>query len=126
MDHICGPSWATERPSTSMTGRPMRLPMVAGAAQPFSFQGQSEDVLGAQMPPNTVFYFFIPCAHVALLRSALVTGAVLLIFGAVKARVTGAGIGTSGYVWGAVNTLFVGGVAAAAAFGIVNALEGGE
>ncbi|KAJ7616378.1 membrane fraction protein, partial [Mycena polygramma] len=70
-------------------------------------------------------YFFIPRAHVALMYSALVTGIVLLVFGAVKARVTGAGVGTGGYVWGAVSTLLVGGIAAAAAFGIVKALEGG-
>ncbi|KAF7366326.1 hypothetical protein MSAN_00888800 [Mycena sanguinolenta] len=71
-------------------------------------------------------YFFIPRAHVALVYSAVITGIVLLVFGAVKARVTGAGIGTGGYVWGAVSTLLVGGVAAAAAFGIVKALEGAE
>ncbi|KAJ7485913.1 VIT family-domain-containing protein [Mycena latifolia] len=71
-------------------------------------------------------YFFIPRAQVALGWSALVTGLVLLVFGAVKARVTGAGVGAGGYVWGAVSTLFVGGVAAAAAFGIVKALESGE
>ncbi|KAJ7030830.1 VIT family-domain-containing protein [Mycena alexandri] len=70
-------------------------------------------------------YFFIPRAHVALMWSALITGFVLLVFGAVKARVTGAGVGAKGYVWGAVSTLLVGGVAAAAAFGIVKALEGG-
>ncbi|KAJ7468950.1 VIT family-domain-containing protein [Mycena galericulata] len=70
-------------------------------------------------------YFFIPRAHVALMYSALVTGLVLLVFGAVKARVTGAGVGTGGYVWGAFSTLLVGGLAAAAAFGIVKALEGG-
>ncbi|KAJ7645142.1 VIT family-domain-containing protein, partial [Mycena polygramma] len=69
-------------------------------------------------------YFFIPRAHVALIWSAVVTGIVLLVFGAVKARVTGAGVSTGGYVWGAVSTLFVGGVAAAAAFAIVKALEG--
>ncbi|KAF8185837.1 VIT family-domain-containing protein [Mycena galopus ATCC 62051] len=71
-------------------------------------------------------YFFIPRAHVALVYSAIITGIVLLVFGAVKARVTGAGVGTGGYVWGAVSTLLVGGVAAAAAFGIVKALEGGS
>ncbi|KAK7042196.1 VIT family-domain-containing protein [Favolaschia claudopus] len=70
-------------------------------------------------------YFFIPRAHVALLYSAIVTGIVLLVFGAVKAHITGAGVGTGGYVWGAFSTLCVGGVAAAAAFGIVKALEGG-
>ncbi|KAJ6624740.1 VIT family-domain-containing protein [Mycena sp. CBHHK59/15] len=70
-------------------------------------------------------YFFIPRAHVALLWSAAVTGVVLLVFGAVKARVTGAGADAAGYVWGAVSTLLVGGLAAAAAFGIVKALEGG-
>ncbi|KXN91553.1 Vacuolar iron transporter 1 [Leucoagaricus sp. SymC.cos] len=70
-------------------------------------------------------YFFIAKAHVALIYSCLVTGAVLLVFGAVKARVTGAGIGAGGYIWGAVSTLMVGGLAAGAAFGIVRLLEGG-
>jgi VIT1/CCC1 family predicted Fe2+/Mn2+ transporter len=70
-------------------------------------------------------YFFIPRAHVALVYSSIITGIVLLIFGAVKARVTGAGAGASGYIWGAVSTLLVGGLAAGAAFVIVKALEGG-
>ncbi|KAG5644835.1 hypothetical protein DXG03_007561 [Asterophora parasitica] len=69
-------------------------------------------------------YFFIPRAHVALIYSSIVTGIILLIFGAVKAHVTGAGVGPAGYVWGAVSTLLVGGVAAGAAFGIVRVLEG--
>lgn len=70
-------------------------------------------------------YFFIPKAQIALIHSCIVTGIVLLIFGAVKARVTGAGAGAGGYVWGAVSTLMVGGLAAGAAFGIVRLLEGG-
>jgi VIT1/CCC1 family predicted Fe2+/Mn2+ transporter len=69
-------------------------------------------------------YFFIPRAHIALIYSCIITGAVLLLFGAVKAHVTGAGIGIGGYLWGAVNTLMVGGLAAGAAFGIVKLLEG--
>ncbi|KAJ3556434.1 hypothetical protein NP233_g11978 [Leucocoprinus birnbaumii] len=68
-------------------------------------------------------YFFISKAHVALIYSCLVTGIVLLIFGAVKARVTGAGVGARSYIWGAVSTLLVGGLAAGAAFGIVRLLE---
>ncbi|KAF8643926.1 hypothetical protein AX16_008772 [Volvariella volvacea WC 439] len=68
-------------------------------------------------------YFFIPRAHVALIYSCIVTGVILLIFGAIKARVTGAGVGASGYVWGAVSTLLVGGLAAGAAFAIVKLLE---
>jgi vacuolar iron transporter family protein len=68
-------------------------------------------------------YFFIARAHVALLWSCLVTGIILLIFGAVKAHVTGA---SQGYVWGAVTTLLVGGAAAGAAYGIVKLLEGGS
>ena len=69
-------------------------------------------------------YFFIPRAKVALFYSCIVTGLVLLIFGAVKARVTGAGTNALTIIWGAVSTLMVGGVAAGAAFGIVKALEG--
>lgn len=69
-------------------------------------------------------YFFIPQAHIALIYSAIITGIVLLIFGAIKAHVTGAGRGTYSYVWGAVSTLLVGGVAAGAAFGLVKLVEG--
>lgn len=65
-----------------------------------------------------------PVAHIALIYSCIVTGVILLVFGAVKARVTGAaGHGVGGYVWGAVSTLLVGGAAAAAAYGLVAALE---
>lgn len=66
-----------------------------------------------------------PIAHIALVYSCIVTGIILLIFGAVKARITGAaGRGIGEYVWGAVSTLLVGGAAAGAAYGIVAALEG--
>jgi len=69
-------------------------------------------------------YFFIPTAHIALIYSSIFTGIVLLIFGAVKARVTGAASrGFGGYIWGAVTTLAVGGAAAGAAFAIVALLE---
>jgi len=68
-------------------------------------------------------YFWINPATTALLYSCLVTGIILLIFGAVKQHVTGAVGGVRGYLWGAVSTLFVGGAAAGAAFGIVRALE---
>ncbi|OCH90475.1 membrane fraction protein [Obba rivulosa] len=72
-------------------------------------------------------YFFEPVAHIALIWSCLVTGAVLLIFGAVKARITGAaGRGVGGYVWGAVSTLLVGGTAAAAAYGLVRLFEASD
>ncbi|KIJ16391.1 hypothetical protein PAXINDRAFT_155093 [Paxillus involutus ATCC 200175] len=69
-------------------------------------------------------YFFVARAHVALLYSCLVTGFVLLVFGAIKARVTGAGNGATGYLRGAVSTLLVGGAAAAAAYTFVALLEG--
>ncbi|KAH9934175.1 VIT family-domain-containing protein [Fomitopsis serialis] len=68
-------------------------------------------------------YFFEPVAYRALIWSSIVTGIVLLVFGAVKARITGAGQGAGGYIWGAVSTLLVGGAAAAAAYAIVAALE---
>jgi len=68
-------------------------------------------------------YFFIPQAHDALVYSSVITGIVLLIFGAVKARITGAARKPADYVWGAASTLMVGGLAAAAAFGIVRSLE---
>ena len=72
-------------------------------------------------------YFFIQEAFKALTYSCILTGTVLLIFGVVKARVTGAATAEGGirsYIWGAFSTLMVGGAAAAAAYGIVAALEG--
>jgi len=69
-------------------------------------------------------YFFTPHAATGLMYSCLFTGIVLLVFGAVKTHVTGGKGGVSGYVWGAVSTLAVGGAAAGAAWGIVKALEG--
>ncbi|KAI6145262.1 Ccc1 family [Pisolithus tinctorius] len=68
-------------------------------------------------------YFFISRAHIALLYSCILTGLVLLVFGAVKARVTGASNNAAGYVWGALSTLMVGGAAAGAAYGIVAFFE---
>lgn len=68
-------------------------------------------------------YFFIPRAIEALQYSCIITGIVLLIFGAVKARVTGAARSIWGYIWGAVSTMAVGGFAAAAAYGLVVAVE---
>jgi VIT1/CCC1 family predicted Fe2+/Mn2+ transporter len=79
-------------------------------------------LLGGIIP--LIPYFFIPRAHIALLYSCIITGIILLIFGAVKARVTGAAQSLGGYVWGAVSILMVGGVAAAAAFGIARVMEG--
>ncbi|KAF7798139.1 hypothetical protein EIP86_009355 [Pleurotus ostreatoroseus] len=72
-------------------------------------------------------YFFVPKAKIALIYSCILTGVVLLVFGAVKARITGAaGQGPGGYVWGAFSTLLVGGAAAAAAYGLVAALESSD
>lgn len=83
-------------------------------------------------------YFLIRDAGTALWWSCLVTGIILLIFGAVKTYVTGAagtgeddGVetrwwkhGKGAYIYGSLSTLAVGGAAAGAAFGIVKALEG--
>jgi vacuolar iron transporter family protein len=68
-------------------------------------------------------YFFISRATKALMVSSILTGIILLIFGTVKARISGAARKTSEYVWGAVSTLLVGGMAACVAYGVVAALE---
>jgi VIT1/CCC1 family predicted Fe2+/Mn2+ transporter len=78
-------------------------------------------LLGGIVP--LVPYFFIARAHRALVYSSVLTGLVLLIFGIVKGHITGAAHSLGGYAWGAVSTLLVGGAAAAAAYGIVAALE---
>lgn len=69
-------------------------------------------------------YFFITRASIALMYSSILTGIVLLIFGVVKARVSGAAQRKRDYVWGAVTTLMVGGAAAGVAYGVVALLEG--
>jgi len=81
-------------------------------------------LLGGFIP--LIPYFFIARAHLALLYSCILTGIVLLIFGVVKARVTGAGQNLMGYIWCSFSTLLVGGTAAAAAYGIVMLLEGSD
>jgi VIT1/CCC1 family predicted Fe2+/Mn2+ transporter len=68
-------------------------------------------------------YFFINPAQTALIYSCVLTGVILLIFGVVKTYVTGAQGGVGGYFKGAVSTMFVGGAAAAAAYGIVHLME---
>jgi vacuolar iron transporter family protein len=68
-------------------------------------------------------YFFIKRAITALLYSSIITVIVLLIFGVVKARVSGAAQTTGGYIWSAVTTMLVGGCAAGVAYGVVAALE---
>jgi VIT1/CCC1 family predicted Fe2+/Mn2+ transporter len=58
------------------------------------------------------------------LQSSILTGVVLLVFGIVKARVSGAAQTTYDYIFSAVTTMFVGGAAAGVAYGVVAALEG--
>ncbi|GAA5881956.1 hypothetical protein JCM3774_002088 [Rhodotorula dairenensis] len=69
-------------------------------------------------------YFFLHLALDALWWSIGITTFVLLVFGVFKTYFTGAAIGVTGYAYGAISTLLVGGAAAAASFGIVRALEG--
>ncbi|KAN0064541.1 Protein ccc1 [Thecaphora frezii] len=72
-------------------------------------------------------YVFIQEASQALFVSIIVTGLILLAFGVVKQRVTGGQGGVKGYLYGAISTLAVGGVAAGASWAIVSLLEkGGE
>lgn len=71
-------------------------------------------------------YFFLDSVQTALMYSCVVTGIILLVFGAFKTHYTGAAGGWKGYLWGAVSMLAVGGGAAGAAFGIVRALEGSD
>ena len=61
-------------------------------------------------------------AETGLIISCIVTGIVLFVFGGFKTYFTGATGGIGGYLYGATSTMVVGGVAAAAAFGLVKAL----
>jgi VIT1/CCC1 family predicted Fe2+/Mn2+ transporter len=68
-------------------------------------------IVGGIVPLSA--YLFLSDAHRALLISAGVTLVALALFGAVKARFTGVPV-----LRGALQTTFIGGLAAAAAFGI--------
>lgn len=68
-------------------------------------------LLGGLVP--LAAYFFMTDAHRALVVSAVVTGLALLVFGGVKARLTGVPM-----LRGAVETFFVGGLAAGVAFAV--------
>lgn len=68
-------------------------------------------------------YMAAASAEQGLIISCIVTGVVLFIFGAFKTYFTGATGGYGGYLYGATSTLFVGGIAAAAAFGLVKVLD---
>ncbi|CDZ97751.1 Uncharacterized membrane protein [Phaffia rhodozyma] len=70
-------------------------------------------------------YFFVEDVKHGLIWSSAFTLLVLMAFGVLKTHFTGATGGAGGYVWGAVSTALVGGVAAAAAFGAVRLLEVG-
>lgn len=61
--------------------------------------------------------------HHALFVSIGITGVLLLVFGVVKQRFSGAPTGWRGYSFGAISTLAVGSAAAAASYGIVNRIE---
>ncbi|KAK0539643.1 Protein ccc1 [Tilletia horrida] len=80
--------------------------------------------LGGLVP--LIPYIILPRIKEALIVSIAITGLVLLAFGAVKHRFTGGTSSVRAYTWAAVSTLSVGGIAAAASWSIVRAIEGHE
>ncbi len=75
-------------------------------------------IVGGLIPLSP--YFFTNVIGTALTFSVVVTGIALLVFGAVKGRLTGQNMLKSG-----VQTLLVGGIAAAAAFYLASLFGGG-
>jgi VIT1/CCC1 family predicted Fe2+/Mn2+ transporter len=72
-------------------------------------------------------YFFTNSAEVALLWSAVITGIILLLFGAFRTHISGgADAGVGAYIKGALNMFLVGGAAAGSAYLIVAAMEGAK
>ncbi|OAA57607.1 vacuolar iron transporter [Niveomyces insectorum RCEF 264] len=69
-------------------------------------------------------YFVLGNARDALLVSVAITAVVLLVFGYVKTALTVHS--RSAGVWGALQTLVIGALAAGAAYGIVRALDSGK
>ncbi|KAL9932934.1 hypothetical protein V8E36_008189 [Tilletia maclaganii] len=80
--------------------------------------------LGGLVP--LIPYMVWPRVSEALLVSIAVTGLVLLLFGAFKHKFTGGTHSVRAYTWAAFSTLAVGGIAAAASWGIVRAIQGHE
>ena len=74
--------------------------------------------------PMIPYFIWIHDVQEALQYSIGITGAVLLAFGAVKAKITGAR--NRDVVIGAAETLLVGGLAAASAYGIVRAVNSAD
>ena len=70
--------------------------------------------------------FFIQPASTALVYSSISTGVILVVFGAIKTHIVGCSGKFTDYLYGALSTLLVGGLSAAAAFGLVKLLEGRE
>ncbi|ODN80859.1 hypothetical protein, variant [Cryptococcus amylolentus CBS 6039] len=67
-------------------------------------------------------YMATSSAEDGLVASAIITCIILFIFGGFKTYFTGATGGWSGYVYGAVSTMIVGGFAAGSAFGLVKVM----
>jgi len=74
--------------------------------------------------PLLPYFIYTNDIHDALFVSIGLTGAVLLAFGFVKAKLTGTGLKDA--FSGAVQTLIIGGAAAGAAYGIVRAVNSTE
>ncbi|KAK4688089.1 vacuolar iron transporter family protein, partial [Tremellales sp. Uapishka_1] len=68
-------------------------------------------------------YIFTKTAHMGLIISVILTGIILLIFGAFKTYFTGAEGGWKGYTYGSFSTMLVGGLAAGAAFLLVRVMD---
>jgi len=89
---------------------------VAGRAWKSAFTIAVAYIVGGIVPLSA--YLFLPDAHRALLVSAFVTLMALALFGGIKARFTGVPI-----IRGALQTTVIGGLAAAAAFGIARLIS---
>ena len=71
--------------------------------------------------PMIPYFIFVKDVNKALFVSIGVTAVVLLAFGYTKAKLSGTG--TKDALWGAVQTLLLGGIAAGVAYGIVKAVD---
>jgi predicted membrane protein (TIGR00267 family) len=87
----------------------------AGRALRSALTIASAYVLGGLVP---LLPYMLGTAHTALPASVGITLLALLLFGAVKGRITGAGAVRSG-----LQTVVIGGLAAAAAFGLAHLLS---
>jgi vacuolar iron transporter family protein len=112
-----------EKPNVSrawISAATMGLAYFIGMSVPVIYWGSINHGLAGGLLPM-IPYFAVQNVTHALFISIAITGTILLIFGYIKSYVTVQS--TRAGIYGAVQTLFIGALAASASYGIVRAID---